>query len=393
MLELARRTVDVSIFVLWERMEIRNQEILLRCPSCSTLLQLQRRKQWNFLGFDQPTSAPTPMPGSSNPSLELSDESYRQATLVPEATALSPSHPRQPSGPKRFQPVPSDEEPQEQARSWEIQSLPLWPFALGTMLIAIAAVGLALFTPFGRLVTPLSISAAILGLVTLAVAVAARWPLRWPALAAGFTMVLLLLVVLFPSFLGHKFAFYRHPERDPDFTFVSPRRGFGFADMPIPRDSTGADASRFGLDRDWFHIQINSVSAAPVEVRPLSSSGPSRTESFLTIAVSYGSVRNSKKGPNPTEDQCGKLTVVLCDARGEQYERQDLVLASLSAKAKNLGGYASGTIEETLVFAVPSDLTNDLRLEITVPPLSPAPLTFTIPKSMISTKAPRAETK
>jgi hypothetical protein len=262
-------------------------------------------------------------------------------------------------------------------------SLPSVPFAFAAMLIAVVAVVLALVTPFGGFVKPLSISAAVLGLATLAVAVAARAPLSWPAVGATLPLAILVLVLFFPNTLGQKYVFNRHPELDPDFTFVTPRRGFRLPDVSAPKDPNGVDASKFGLDRDWFHIQINSVSAGSTEVRALSASGQWRTEPHLTIAVSYGNVRESKTGTYPAEDQYGKLTVILCDARGNRYERQDLALASQWDKAKSLGSYVGGTIRETMVFAVPPALDDGLRLEITVPNLGTKPLTFTIPKSPV----------
>src|SRR5262249_8321213 len=122
------------------------------------------------------------------------------------------------------------------------------------------------------------------------------------------------------------------------------------------------------------------------EVRSLSGSGQSRAEPHLLIAVSYGNVRESRSGTSPGEDESGKLSVTLYDARGNRYERQDLVPVSMGAKAISVGGYTGGTIREIIVFAVPSEL-DGLRLEINVPNLGAAPLTFTIPRSMISTQA------
>ncbi len=382
------------MIAIWERMEIRNKSIRVRCPACSTLALLQRRKPWKFRVYIQPSPAPATALASPGAALELNDRPFHQARLLPEPPKQPPSL----VGPQRFEPkkdrpAQSPRENKKHSRSWLSQPSPSTMFALAAMLIAVVAVVLVLLSPSGRLVNPLSVLAAVLALGTLTVAISAEAPRRWPAVAAILTIAILVLGIFYSNPFGPKFVIHQRPEVDSDLTFVTPKQGVGLTETPMAIDPNGADGSKYGLDRDWFHIQINNVSAGPAEVRGLSALGPRRTEPHLLIELSYGYVRDSMTGTNPTESRCGKLAVVLYDARGNRYERQDLAVTSLSVKSKGSGSYAGRTIQETMVFVVPPELDDGLRLEINVPPLGATPLTFTIPRSMISIQSASSSRK
>jgi hypothetical protein len=418
MVELARRAPDITVIDLWDRMARRNKKIRVRCPACTMLVKLKRRKQWKLLALAQPNPKPSTTFAPSVPALEPNDRRSRQAPLLPESRSLADEHspPRAPSfpesrslagqrssppamsfpesqslpapqvGAEKSRPVPSPRQKRKRSQSWESEAPPSSSFVLAALFIAVVAVVLRSVAASSWFVATVSFLAAALAIWTLAVAIIARAPRRWPAVATALTMAVLFFVLFLPNGRRRKFDFEIQTNATPDFTFATPKPGALLADVPPPKDPNGVDASKFGLDRDWFHFQVNSVLVGPAEVRPVSDEGPSRTEPHLLIAVSYGSIRNSVKGTNPTKDQAKKLNVNLYDPSGRRYERQNLQLASPSAKVKSFGSYASGIIDETMIFAVPPGLEGDLRLEISVPPLGATPFTFTIPKSMISSQ-------
>ena len=101
-------------------MERRNKDIRVRCPACSTLVQLQRRKQWNSETLNQFTAATTKTLDPPVPAIELNDRPSRQAPSSSE----SPSLAGQLFGLGRLQPAPSSQEAEEHSTNWEPQSLP-----------------------------------------------------------------------------------------------------------------------------------------------------------------------------------------------------------------------------------------------------------------------------
>ncbi len=385
MVELSRRTDDVTVSSLWDRMQLQNEPIRVRCPTCSTLVQLQRRKQRKSR-LPEPPTQDSFTPGVPQSALDTNGSPAHRPFSLPSPTPRSPSLAWKLLWPERFRPAPLPDESRPRSttayRRREPRSLPLKPVAIGAMLVAAAAIVIALATPYGVAVMPLCILAVVIALGTLSLANSTRSSRRWPLAALMSSVSVLVLVAFSPALLGEKYSFYRHPELDPEIVSVVPKTGRH--DKELPADPNWVDASKFGLDRDWFHIEVNNASVGPVEVRPTSGAGAPRTEQHLTIAFSYGSVRPSKRGAVISSDHSEKLSVTVIDAKGQRFEREDLILASRWARAKEMPHYTSGTANETMVFQCPTVGDDGLRLEIRIPNLGSTPLRFIVPKTMIS---------
>jgi hypothetical protein len=385
MVELARRTVDVSISVLWDRMQVRNESIRVRCPECSTLVQLQRRAQRKSPLNDQMGPESTAVRGPSDHAPETGGGPFHNPLVLPDLAPRKPSAAWQLLWPKKFRPADTSRPAKPRShRTQAPRSLPLKQIALAAMFVSASAVLFAAFLPDAGVVAPLCILGVMIALGALAVANGSRSPRRWPLISALFACTILLLAVFYPSGFGQKYNFYRHPELSPEFVRMIPKLGRYAKEMPENAD--WVDASKFRLERDWFQADIQNVSLGPVQVCAPSGSGPSKTESCLTVAMYYGRSRgvepgSGSSGQNDAKDE--KIEVTVLDSQGKSYAREDLMLLSQRMRARSLGRYSNGLVEETLIFKIPETNVDALRVEIRVPNLGTSPLRFTIPKTMI----------
>jgi hypothetical protein len=386
MVELARRSVEVSISVLWDRMQVRNEQIRVRCPVCQTLVQLQRRKS-------RKSTLPDPVE-TANPSIPTSNgDQIPKPLTLPDPVPRSPSAAWQLLWPKRFRPsrspVDATPRPRRSSRDNSRPPLILKRFSFAAMAITTLAAPCAFVPSLGVAVIPLGVLGAIVALACLAVANASRLPRRWAALASLYSCAIPLIAIFYPAGLGEKYNYYRNPELSPEFVRVIPKMGMYKKDAP--NDPEWVDASKYGLERDWFHADITSVSIGPVEVRS-PAGGPPKVEPHLTIFLFYGRMRPTEPSQTAADDPNNgpdeKVQVTVYDMQGQTYAREDLVLASQVTRGVKLGRYTTATIEEPMIFKAPPGMA-ELRVEIRVPSQAANPLRFSIPKTMITTRPPR----
>ena len=190
-----------------------------------------------------------------------------------------------------------------------------------------------------------------------------------------------MLVAFYPTYLGPKYSYYRNPELNPEFVSVAAKMGQHPKDLP--QNPEWVDASKYGLDRDWFHAEINNASTGPIIVRASSGTGSPRMESRLVVVLLYGRTHGFESVASQNEVQNPKLEVTVIDEKGQTFDREDLVPSAQFDKSKKLGRYTAGMIEEWMIFKTPPTIGDSLHLEVRIPNLGATPLRFSIPKTMI----------